>query len=62
MIPITLTRKENKERIDTITDFSGPDVTEFGLDLNTDQLRNMSPTELEYHLHREARRRRQHRE
>jgi hypothetical protein len=43
MIPITLTRKENKERVDTITDFSGPDVTEFGLDLNTDQLRNMSP-------------------
>ena len=39
-------------------DFSGPGVTEFSLDLNTDQLRNMSPEELEKYLHREARRRR----
>jgi hypothetical protein len=42
-------------------DFSGPGVTEFSLDLNTDQLRNMSPAELEKYLRREARRRRQHR-
>jgi hypothetical protein len=41
-------------------DFSGPGVTEFGLDLNTDQLRNMSPEELEKYLRREVRRRRQH--
>jgi hypothetical protein len=42
-------------------DFSGPGVTEFSLDLNTDQLRNMSPAELEKYLRREAIRRRQHR-
>jgi hypothetical protein len=41
-------------------DFSGSGVTEFGLDLNTDQLRNMSPEELEKYLRREVRRRRQH--
>jgi hypothetical protein len=41
-------------------DFSGSGVTEFGLDLNTDQLRNMSPEELEKYLRREVRRR-QHR-
>ena len=38
-------------------DFSGAGVTEFGLDLNTNQLRNMSPEELEKYLRREARRR-----
>jgi hypothetical protein len=38
-------------------DFSGPGVTEFGLDLNSDQLRNMSPEELEMYLRREARKR-----
>ena len=60
MRPITLTRKENKERGDRDydKDFSGPGVTEFSLDLNTDQLRNMSPEELEKYLRREARRRR----
>ena len=42
-------------------DFSGPGVTEFSLDLNTDQLRNMSPAELEKYLRKEARRRQQHR-
>jgi len=41
-------------------DFSGPGVVEFGLDLNTDQLRNMSPEEIETYLRREARMR-QHR-
>lgn len=38
--------------------FSGPGVTEFSLDLDTDKLRNMSPDELEIYLRREARRRR----
>ena len=38
-------------------DFSGPGVTEFSLDLNSDQLRNMSPEELEINLRREARKR-----
>ena len=38
-------------------DFSGPGVTEFSLDLNSDQLRNMSPEELEMYLRREARKR-----
>jgi hypothetical protein len=38
-------------------DFSGPGVTEFSLDLNSDQLRNMSPEELELYLRREARKR-----
>ena len=41
-------------------DFSGSGVTEFSLDLNTDQLRNMSPEELEKYLRREVRRRQQH--
>ena len=36
-------------------DFSGPGVIEFGLDLNTDELRNMSPEEIETYLRREAR-------
>jgi hypothetical protein len=51
---------EQGENRDYDKDFSGPGVTEFGLDLNTDQLRNMSPEELEKYLHREVRRR-QHR-
>ncbi len=38
-------------------DLSGAGVTEFGLDLNTNQLRNLSPEELEKYLRREARRR-----
>lgn len=37
--------------------FSGHGVTEFNLDLNSDQLRNMSPEELELYLRREARKR-----
>jgi hypothetical protein len=41
-------------------DFSGPGVVEFSLDLNTDQLRNMSAEEIETYLRREARMR-QHR-
>jgi hypothetical protein len=52
--------KEEEDR-DYDKDFSGHGVTEFGLDLNTDQLRNMSPEELEKYLRREARKR-QHRE
>jgi hypothetical protein len=51
--------KEEEDR-DYDKDFSGHGVTEFGLDLNTDQLRNMSPEELEKYLRREARKR-QHR-
>ncbi len=51
---------QQEEARDYDKDFSGPGVTEFGLDLNTDQLRNMSPEELEKYLRREARRR-QHR-
>ena len=41
-------------------DFSGLGLIEFGLDLNTDELRNMSPEEIERYLRREARMR-QHR-
>ena len=37
--------------------FSGPGVTEFSLDLDTDKLRNMSPDELEMYLRRQARNR-----
>jgi hypothetical protein len=37
--------------------FSGPGVTEFSLDLDTDKLRNMSPDELEMYLRRQARKR-----
>jgi hypothetical protein len=51
---------EQGEDKDYDKDFSGPGVTEFSLDLNTVQLRNMSPEELETYLRREARRRRQH--
>lgn len=49
---------EQGEGRDYDKDFSGPGVTEFSLALNTDQLRNMSPEELEKYLRREARRRR----
>ena len=54
--------KKGEQRGDTDhdKDFSGPGVVEFGLDLNTDQLRNMSPEEIETYLRREARMR-QHR-
>ena len=37
--------------------FSGPGVTEFSLDLDTDKLRNMSPEELEKYLRIQARKR-----
>ncbi len=47
--------KEGEQRKDR--DFSGPGVTEFSLDLNSDQLRNMSPEGLELYLRREARKR-----
>ena len=47
--------KEGKQGKDR--DFSGSGVTEFSLDLNSDQLRNMSPEELELYLWREARKR-----
>ena len=49
---------ERDENIESGRDFSGPGVTEFSLDLDTDKLRNMSPDELEIYLRREARRRR----
>lgn len=54
--------KEGKQKggRDHDKEFSGPGVIEFGLDLNTDQLRNMSPEEMETYLRREARMR-QHR-
>ena len=54
--------KEGEQRgvRDDDKDFSGPGVIEFGLDLNTDELRNMSPEEIETYLRREARMR-QHR-
>ena len=48
--------KEGEGR-DYDKDFSGAGVTEFGLDLNTNQLRTLSPEELEKYLRREARRR-----
>jgi hypothetical protein len=48
--------KQNKD-IEYDGDFSGPGVTEFGLNLDTDELRNMSPEELEVYLRREARKR-----
>ena len=46
-------REQGGER-DQDKDFSGPGVIEFGLDLNTDELRNMSPEEIETYLRREA--------
>jgi len=48
--------EQGKDR-DFDRDFSGPGVTEFSIDLNSDQLRNMSPEELEMYLRREARKR-----
>lgn len=48
---------QKEEARDYDKDFSGPGVIEFGLDLNTDQLRNMSPEELEKYLRREVRKR-----
>ena len=48
---------EQKEDIEYDGDFSGPGVTEFGLNLDTEELRNMSPEELEVYLRREARKR-----
>jgi hypothetical protein len=48
---------EQNEDIKYDGDFSGPGVTEFGLNLDTDELRNMSLEELEAYLRREARKR-----
>jgi hypothetical protein len=48
--------EQGKDR-DFDRDFSGPGVTEFSIDLNSDQLRNMSPEELEMYLRKEARKR-----
>jgi hypothetical protein len=45
--------KEGEGR-DYDKDFSGAGVTEFGLDLNTNQLRTLSPDELEKYLRRKA--------
>jgi hypothetical protein len=48
------------EHVDDLQDegnFSGPGVTEFSLDLDTDKLRNMSPEELEKYLRMQARKR-----
>ncbi len=49
---------EHEDDLQDEGNFSGPGVTEFSLDLDTDKLRNMSPDELEIYLRREARRRR----
>lgn len=48
---------EQNEDIKYDGDLSGPGVTEFGLNLDTDELRNMSLEELEAYLRREARKR-----
>jgi hypothetical protein len=48
---------EQNEDMEYDGDFSGPGVTEFSLNLDTDELRNMSPEELEVYLRREARKR-----
>ena len=38
---------EHEDNLEDEGNFSGPGVTEFSLDLDTDKLRNMSPDELE---------------
>jgi hypothetical protein len=48
---------EQNEDMEYDGDFSGPGVTEFSLNLDTDELRSMSPEELEVYLRREARKR-----
>jgi hypothetical protein len=48
---------EHEDDLGDERNFSGPGVTEFSLDLDTDKLRNMSPDELEKYLRRQARKR-----
>ena len=48
---------EHKDNLQDEGNFSGPGVTEFSLDLDTDKLRNMSPEELEKYLRMQARKR-----
>jgi hypothetical protein len=46
---------EHEDKLEDEGNFSGPGVTEFSLDLDTDKLRNMSPDELEKYLRMQAR-------
>lgn len=48
---------EYEDNLQDEGNFSGPGVTEFSLDLDTDKLRNMSPEELEKYLRMQARKR-----
>lgn len=48
---------EYEDNLQDEGNFSGPGVTEFSLDLDTDNLRNMSPEELEKYLRMQARKR-----
>jgi hypothetical protein len=48
---------EHEDNLQDEGNFSGPGVTEFSLDLDTDKLRNMSPEELEKYLRMQARKR-----
>jgi hypothetical protein len=48
---------EHKDDLEDEGKFSGPGITEFSLDLDTDKLRNMSPDELEKYLRRQVRKR-----
>lgn len=48
---------EHEDDLEDEGNFSGPGVTEFSLDLDTDKLRNMSPDQLEKYLRRQARKR-----
>ena len=48
---------EHEDDLQDEGNFSGPGVTEFSLDLDTDKLRNMSPEELERYLRKQARKR-----
>ena len=48
---------EHEDDLQDEGNFSGPGVTEFSLDLDTDKLRNMSPEELEKYLRMQARKR-----
>ena len=41
---------EHKDDLEDEGNFSGPGITEFSLDLDTDKLRNMSPDELDRSL------------
>jgi len=48
---------EHEDNLQDEGNFSGREVAEFSLDLDTDKLRNMSPDELEKYLRRQARKR-----